>query len=114
MKTAAWITLFYGILILIGGIMGHTQAASAISLIMGILFGTLLIIAAAGMFKNRLLPCYSAILLILLLDAFFSYRWLYTFQFFPSGLFSIISIITLIVVIILVRLHLQKERNLKK
>lgn len=111
MKIAAWITLIYGFLLIIGGIIGYIQAASTISLIMGICFSILIFLAAIGMFKDRLLPCYLGIILILILDAFFTYRWLFTFKFFPAGLMSIISMIALIAVAILVRNHLRGERN---
>ncbi|MDN3506446.1 MAG: TMEM14 family protein [Simkaniaceae bacterium] len=111
MKTPAWITFIYGIIILLGGFMGYTQAASTTSLIMGLVFGVLLLIAAGGMLKNHLLPAYFGIILILLLDAFFTYRWLFTFQFIPAGLLSIISTIVLIAVVLLIRKHLEDERN---
>ena len=110
MKAAAWITLFYGILILIGGIIGHLKAGSAASLIMGLAFGILLILSSFGMFKNRLFPAYVALLLTLILDAFFTYRWLFTFQFMPSGLFAIISLVVLFLLVILLRAHLIQRR----
>jgi uncharacterized membrane protein (UPF0136 family) len=113
MKAAAWITLFYGILILIGGIIGHIQAASTASLITGIVFGVLLFFSALGMFKDHLFPCYLALLMIILLDAFFTFRWLLTFQFIPAGLLSLVSFVTLVIVALLVRNHLQAQRNKK-
>ena len=111
MKTPAWITFIYGIIILLGGFMGYSQAASTTSLTMGLIFGILLLIAAGGMLKNRLLPSYLGIILILVLDSFFTYRWLFTFQFVPAGLLSIISTITLVAVVLLIRRHLQNERD---
>jgi len=45
MKTPAWITFIYGIIILLGGFMGYSQADSTTSLIMGLIFGILRLIA---------------------------------------------------------------------
>jgi uncharacterized membrane protein (UPF0136 family) len=111
MKIPSWLTFIYGIIILIGGFIGHVQAASTTSLIMGLVFGILLLLCAAGMFKDRLFPAYFGILLILILDAFFTYRWLFTFQFFPAGFFSLLSTLVLIFVVLSIRKHLQNWRK---
>ena len=111
MKTAAWITLFYGLMILVGGVIGHMKAASTPSLITGTIFGILLLMSAVGMFKDKLFSAYLAVILTLILDAFFTYRWLLTFKFMPSGLMTLISIGVLIAIAILIRNHLKTQRN---
>jgi len=113
MKSAGWITVFFGILILIGGVIGRIQADSAASLVMGISFGVLLILASISMFQEHLVGTYLGILLILLLDAFFTFRWLLTFKFFPPGIFSIISTVVLVIVTILVRRHFANQQKKK-
>ncbi len=110
MKSAGWITFFFGILVLIGGIVGRIQADSAASLVMGISFGVLLLLSSISMFKEHLLGTYLGIILILLLDAFFTFRWLLTFKFLPPGLMSIISTVVLVIVTILVRRHFAKRK----
>lgn len=111
MKTAAWITFIYGILILIGGIIGHVQSGSTASLVTGIAAGVLLLLAAVGMFRDHLFPCYFGIILIFALDAFFTYRWLLTMNFLPAGLMSLISLVVLIAVVLLIRKHLKQQRK---
>lgn len=111
MRKAAWITFFYALIILIGGIIGHAKAASTASLTMGIIFGILLLFSAAGMYKNHLLPAYCGILLIFILDAFFTYRWIYTFSFLPPGLLALLSLVVLVAVAILIRNDLKSQRN---
>ena len=111
MKTPAWIVLLYGLLVLIGGLIGHLKAASTASLIAGTTFGVLLMISSIGMFKDKLFPSYIAILLTFLLDTFFTYRFLVTYKFFPSGLMSLISLVVLIMVVILIRNHLKTQRK---
>lgn len=103
MKPAGWITLFYGLIVIAGGVMGYVKAASAASLIMGSIFGVLLVISAIGMMRKRLFSAYFAILLTLFLDAFFAYRWMFSFKFMPSGLMSLLSLAVLLVVVLLVR-----------
>jgi len=111
MKAAAWITLLYAILVFFGGLMGHIKAASTASLVMGTIFGFLLFLTSLGMFKNKLFSAYIGILLILLLDGFFTYRFLYTLSFFPAGFMSLVSLGVLLAVALLLRNHLRRERR---
>lgn len=111
MKRAAWITLIYGILVLAGGIMGHIKAASTASLIMGGLFGILLIICSFGIFRNQLFPAYVGMLLTFLLTAFFTYRYLITYAFFPAGIMSLISLGVLIANIVLFKMYFRRPRR---
>ncbi len=108
MKGAGFITFFFGLIVLIGGIMGYVKAASFPSLIMGLSFGIILCLSAWGMFQDHLFPAYVGIILILALDAFFTYRWLLTYKFFPAGLMSIIGLIAFLAVAILIRNHLKR------
>ncbi|MFI5333580.1 MAG: TMEM14 family protein [Chlamydiales bacterium] len=103
MFNAALILLVYGLLILIGGIIGHVQAKSTPSLVMGLLFGSLLIGSAIGLFKRKKAAAWIALTLVLLLDAFFTYRFLHTQRFMPSGLLMLISLATLVTLIIQLR-----------
>jgi uncharacterized membrane protein (UPF0136 family) len=61
---------------------------------MGIIFGALLLIAAGGMFSKKYYKkgAYFALILTLLLDAFFSYRYMSTLKFMPSGLLALVSL----------------------
>lgn len=114
MKAAAWVTFFYAILILIGGVFGHLKAASSASFITAVVAGALLVLASIGMYKDHLFPCYFGIILIFILDAFFTYRWLLTMQFFPNGMLSILSLIVLVVVVLLVHQHLKLQQKRKR
>lgn len=111
MKKAALITFVYALIIFAGGLVGHLKAKSTVSLIMGIIYGILLIFAAIGMYKDKLLPTYFGLILILMLDAFFTYRWLISFQFMPAGLMTLISIAALLAVVLLVKNHLQNPKK---
>ncbi len=89
-----YIVALYGILILVGGIIGHIKAGSQASLVMGVVSGVLLLLASCGMFSKKYFKkgVYSALVLTLILDAFFSYRFMATMKFMPSGLLALISL----------------------
>ncbi|HEX2579822.1 MAG TPA: TMEM14 family protein [Rhabdochlamydiaceae bacterium] len=90
----AYIVAIYGLLILVGGVIGHLKAGSLASLIMGGVSGLLLLIASGGMFskKNFKKSAFFALILTLVLDAFFSYRFMTTLKFLPSGLLALVSL----------------------
>ena len=89
-----YVVALYGILILMGGIIGHIKAGSQASLYMGVISGLLLVLASGGMFSKKFFrkAVYFALILTLLLDAFFSYRFLATMKFMPSGLLALVSL----------------------
>ena len=99
----SYLVFFYGIFILIGGIMGHVRAGSAVSLAMGIVFGALLFIAAGAMHLKKRWGAPFALILIFILDAFFSYRYLTTFKLIPSGLLALVSLIVLLLLAVRMR-----------
>jgi uncharacterized membrane protein (UPF0136 family) len=109
MKSVGIITLFYGLLILLGGVMGHIKAASTASLYTGIVFGLLAILLSFGIFKKSLLSAYFAILLTFILDAFFTYRLLLTMKFMPAGMMAVISTIVLILQASLIKKSLSNK-----
>lgn len=95
MNAAAVTTLLYALLILAGGAIGHVQAKSLTSLIMGIVFGALLLGSAFTLFRKKEIGRWSSLILVVLLDAFFTYRFTLTHKFMPSGLFAIVSTLVL-------------------
>lgn len=105
MVFSAWITLIFGFLVLIGGIMGHIKAHSRISLISGILFGVLLLLSSLGLFRGMKIGAYGALALTFILLLFFSWRFFGTFKFFPSAFMGILSLVVLILLI----LNLKKD-----
>lgn len=102
-----YIVAIYGILILMGGIIGHAKAGSSASLIMGSVFGVLLLVSAAGMFSKKYFKqsIYFALVLTFILDAFFSYRYMNSLKFMPSGLLALLSLGVIISLVSHVRRH---------
>lgn len=109
MKKTSSVVLIYGLLILIGGFMGHYKAASTPSLISGIVFGVLLLIASFGIFKKKIWGQWSALILAFVLDAFFTLRFAKTMKFFPSGVMSLISLC--MVIILALRINMTYKRR---
>jgi uncharacterized membrane protein (UPF0136 family) len=92
---AKLVTLVFGCLVLLGGLMGYVIAKSVPSLIMGGLFGLALIgVWAAGQQGWKLEPEAGAALAAVLL-AFFGLRFLKKKKFMPTGLLAIFSLIVL-------------------
>ncbi|MCX6990944.1 MAG: TMEM14 family protein [Chlamydiae bacterium] len=106
MKKTAIFVLIYGVLVCAGGLIGHYKSGSAPSLISGIVFGALLLIAAFAMFKNKRWGQWLAIILAFALDAFFTWRFAKSLKFMPGGLMSLISL----AMVITLALRFNKKR----
>lgn len=109
MKQSGIIVLIYGLLVLVGGIIGHYKAHSMASLVSGISFGALLLGISWALLKNKLTGMYSALVVAFALDAFFTYRLVISHKFFPSGFMSIISIVVIIALTIYLRKETKKQ-----
>lgn len=96
MKTTGYIVLVYGILVIIGGLIGFAKANSVPSLVMGTSFGIVLAICGWAITKDSTVSIYVAGLFALLLTCFFAYRFLNSYIFMPAGLMTLLSIAALI------------------
>lgn len=92
--------IIFGLLTIVGGVMGYVKAGSTASLIAGSISGILLLVAAF------LLPSYLVVGLALgavvsiLLAARFVPVFLKTHQVMPAGLMSVLSVIGIIMAIV--------------
>lgn len=103
MKVTASIVGIYGLVLLIGGWMGHVKAASTASLISGVVFGVLMLLCAWGIGAGKRWVSYATLLLTFILDGFFTFRYAKTLAFFPAGMMSLLSLAVLIVVALKIR-----------
>lgn len=104
-KKTTWVVFLYSLAILAGGMIGHFRSGSMPSLISGVLFGLLLLIASYLMYQKKPAGNWMALILAILLDGIFTWRFAKTLHFLPSGLLSLLSL----VVIILVALKVGKR-----
>ncbi len=89
----------YGILALIGGIIGYVQASSKISLLSGSVSGLLLILAAFLQLQGQIWGLFVAAFITAALVVFFSLRLAKTRKFMPSGLMIILGVLALILMV---------------
>lgn len=100
MKISAFVFIFYGILVLAGGIIGYMKANSQPSLIMGSVFALLLIASGIALLKQSDLAYFAGVALSVILTFFFSYRFFITQNFMPAGMMAIVSLVVVIIAII--------------
>lgn len=99
MNFASAMAIAYGIIALIGGILGYVKAKSQISLISGSSSGALLILGgiAQAFGQNWGLPL--SIIITVLLVIVFTSRLIKTGKFMPAGLMTLLGIAALVVML---------------
>ncbi len=103
MKVTATIVFVYGLLIVLGGMMGYVKGGSQMSLISGGSFGIALLISGYLISKGKIAAQYFALVLTILLDGLFTFRFAKTLHFFPTGFLSLTSLAVLIVIALKIR-----------
>ncbi len=91
--------LVYGILALVGGIIGYQNAGSKMSLISGTITGLLLILASIISFQGQTWGFTLGLAVTVLLVVVFAIRLVKTRKFMPAGLMSIFGLVTLAVML---------------
>jgi uncharacterized membrane protein (UPF0136 family) len=89
----------YGILALIGGIIGYIQANSQVSLLSGITSGLLLIFAAYLQLQGQTWALILAAFVTAVLVVVFAFRLAKTRKFIPAGLMTILGMSALVVMV---------------
>lgn len=89
----------YGILAIVGGILGYVQAQSKISLFAGCGCGILLLVSALVQFQGQTWGLLAATVVTFILLVAFVMRWIKTRKFMPAGLMLILGIPSLGVMI---------------
>ncbi|MBD1832654.1 hypothetical protein H6F61_08065 [Cyanobacteria bacterium FACHB-472] len=89
----------YGILAIIGGIIGYSQAQSKVSLISGIVSGLLLILGGVMQLQGQAWGLILATVVTAVLVIVFAIRLAKTRKFMPAGLMSVLGLVTLAVMI---------------
>jgi len=82
----------YGVLAIVGGVMGYVQARSKISLLAGCGCGALLLISAVLQLQGQSWGLMLAVVVTVILLLAFMMRWLKTRKFMPAGLMLILGV----------------------
>lgn len=90
----------YGILAIIGGIIGYIQAQSKVSLISGSISGLLLIFGGVMQLQGQAWGLILATVVTAVLVIVFAVRLAKTRKFMPAGLMSVLGVATLVVILL--------------
>lgn len=103
MRLAAWSVLIYAIIVAVGGIFGYVKAHSMASLFASIPFAIALLACTPGLFTSKRPSLIVALVLVLILDAFFTFRFSQSLTWMPAGMMMIVSLLTLSTIVYSVR-----------
>jgi len=91
MQVSGWVVLLYGVVVLVGGLIGYLKTDSLASVIMGAIFGITLcgcaLATSKGIKKGYCIASGATAILFL----FFGYRFFLTYKFMPAGFMCLIS-----------------------
>jgi len=103
LKKIGIIILIYSLFVFSGGVMGFVMKKSMPSLLMGSFFGLSLLYLSIKIMTFYRWGLYTAIVLTLALDAFFSYRFVLTQTLFPAGAMLLLTTAVLLVIMLLLK-----------
>jgi uncharacterized membrane protein (UPF0136 family) len=92
--------ILFGVLTIVGGIVGYVKASSVASIVAGSITGVLLLVAAFLLPEHRGVGLATASVVSLLLAAQFVPKFLQTGRMMPAGMMSILSVIGVIAAIV--------------
>jgi uncharacterized membrane protein (UPF0136 family) len=92
--------ILFGVLTIVGGIVGYVKAGSVASIVAGSITGVLLLVAAFLLPEHRGVGLATALVVSLLLAAQFVPKFLQTGRMMPAGMMSILSVIGVIAAIV--------------
>src|SRR6266576_1722490 len=97
MEAAKIYFIAFGVLTIVGGMVGYVKAGSMASIIAGSITGRLLLVAAFLLPQHRAVGLATAFVISLLLAAQFVPKFIRTGRVMPAGMMSILSAIGIVV-----------------
>ena len=92
--------LIFGVLTIVGGVIGYVKAGSLPSIIAGAITGVLLLVGGALLPEHRAIGLATGFVVSLLLAAQFVPKFIRTGRAMPAGMMSILSVIGLVVALV--------------
>jgi len=109
-KSTCFFTLLYSLLVITLGILGYQRVGSMISLVMGVLFGSLTLISTILMYMEKKYGLYLAFLFSLLLGVAIAFRFGKTLSFMPGAMALLSAAVVIMLLIQIYRIN-QKLRR---
>src|SRR5437764_7910888 len=100
MEAARIYFVIFGILTVVGGVVGYIKAGSVASIIAGSITGVLLLVAAFLLPEHRTIGLATALIVSLLLAAQFVPKFLRSGRVMPAGMMAILAVIGIIAAIV--------------
>src|SRR2546421_13075741 len=100
MEAAKIYFVIFGILTVVGGVVGYIKAGSVASIIAGSITGVLLLVAAFLLPEHRTIGLATALIVSLLLAAQFVPKFLRSGRVMPAGMMAILAVIGIIAAIV--------------
>ena len=99
MRTAALFQLLFGLLSIIGGIVGYIQGSPVVALLIGAIGGLLLLINGLSMQKGSRRAMMLCLILSIAIGGYFGFHYFADgAAFYPSGLTAIMAAISLLAI----------------
>jgi uncharacterized membrane protein (UPF0136 family) len=92
--------IIFGVLTIVGGVIGYVKAGSVPSIVAGVITGILLLVAAFLLPERAVAGLAVGLITSLLLAAQFIPKFVSTGKVMPAGMMSILSVIGIIMVIV--------------
>ena len=99
MKFTGIIVTIYGLLVVLGGLIGYLSAESLPSLIAGSVCGALLFAGGLGIYRYSVVAFFSSATISFLLMTFFTVRYFLSFKVMPAGIMSLLSLIIFLLIL---------------
>ncbi len=109
MNSKSIVILIFAFILVFGGVMGYIKVGSYVSIITALVFACGLITCALLIQQGNSKAYKFAILLTLILLAFFGYRFSQNFQLMPGGLMTLLSCLTCLYLIICKPMSVEKQ-----
>ena len=100
MEAAKIYFVIFGVLTIVGGIIGYVKAGSVASIIAGAITGVLLLVAAFLLPEHRVAGLATGLIISVLLAAQFVPKFFRTGRVMPAGLMSVLSVIGIVAAIV--------------
>lgn len=102
-ETARIALIIYGALVIAGGVMGYVKAASAASLISGLIFGVAALAAGITAFRAPGPGLTAGLAASLFVGMFFLFRFLHTRAMMPAGVTLLMSVLVAVLIFLALR-----------